>query len=195
MTTTLPNDLMFAPDGHLTELAVTCVADGEVALLPEEALAHLDGCETCGLRLGEAALLSAAAADALRLDPARALVTIRPHVVAEAAPAPRITPAPISSPRSRRPPVLAIAAALAVAALTAWPALAEAARALPAWIGGAIRWAPMLVRLAQAWLFGDVSAAALAVKGASALLFVVLGIQVARAMSRVRAEAMEGGVR
>jgi hypothetical protein len=195
MTTTLPNDLIFAPDGHLTELGLTCVADGEVALLPAAALAHLDACEACGLRLGEAALLSAAAADALRLDPARALVTIRPHVVAEAAPAPRFTPAPMSPRRSRRPPALAIAVALAVAALTAWPALAETAHALPAWIGGAMGWAPTLARLARGWLFGDASTAALAVKGASALLFVVLGIQVARAMSRVSAEAMQGGVR
>jgi hypothetical protein len=195
MTTMLDPQMIFEPDGHLTELAVTCVADGEAAIVPPDALAHLDACDACGKRLGEAALLSAATADALRLDPARALVTTRPHVFAEASPTLRITPAPASPRRSWRPPFAAITAALALAALTGWPTLVEAARALPAWIFGALRWAPALGRLARAWLFGDVSGAALAVKGASALLFVVVGIQVARAMSRVRAEAMEGGVR
>src|SRR5262245_4199102 len=62
---TLPREILFEPDGHLTQVALTCVADGELGLVSAEALGHLDGCDRCTARLGEEALLSVSAGSAL----------------------------------------------------------------------------------------------------------------------------------
>ena len=61
----LPDELVFEPDGHVGEVALSCLADGEVALVPSKALAHIDACEQCTARLGAAALLSIGIGEAL----------------------------------------------------------------------------------------------------------------------------------
>lgn len=185
--TELTPELIFEPDGHLTDLAVTCVADGEIDLVPRAALDHLDACEPCGRKLGEAALLSASASEALRED-----ATLE----AKAEP---VSIAPVSPRRARRPvPVAAIAAALLVAAITAGPALMDAATSVPAWMLEAVGWIPTLLRVARTLLASEGSALgpwSLVMKVISAVMFVVLGLQVARVTTSRRAAKVEGGVR
>lgn len=186
MTTTRPGispDLIFENDGHVTDLCVTCVADGELDLVPRAALDHLDACDACGRKLGEAALLSVATGEALRASPAPLTASI----------------APVSPRRSRRPvPFVAIAAALVVAVITAGPTLAETVAGGPGWVAGAARWIPTLLRVAGSLLFGDRAALgpwALGLKVISAVMFVLMGLQVARVTSQRRAAQIEGGGR
>ncbi len=76
MNDTLPEDLVFQPDGHLTEVALTCAADGQLDILgalQQRAHDHLDDCERCAHLLGEAALLSVHAGESLRERPSRCL--------------------------------------------------------------------------------------------------------------------------
>ncbi|APR84637.1 Hypothetical protein A7982_09986 [Minicystis rosea] len=207
MTTTrtgLPPDLIFEPDGHVSDLCVTCVADGELDLLPRAALDHLDACDACGARLGEAALLSVAASEALR-DPSLAAAlaldsgTVAPVVEASSEPiAAASTLAPPSPRKARRPlPIAAIAAAVFVAALTAGPALVDAVTNIPSSLAAAIGWLPTLVRLTRALLSMGPSVLgpwALAIKSVSAIVFVLAGLQVARVAMRRRAIAVEGGM-
>ena len=132
----LAPELIFEPDGHLTELCLTCLSDGELALVPRGALDHLDACEPCARRLGEAALLSVATGEALRSPPPAAA----PLALGSPAPGAAAVPTGSASPRrTRRPlPVVAIAVALLVVALTAGPALLEAACELPRAVSGVV---------------------------------------------------------
>jgi hypothetical protein len=220
--TTMDHTELLQPDGHLTEVALTCAADGELDLLPHEALAHLDGCDHCSRRLGEAALLSVAAGDALRALAPEAALAFAETVVAEpvaplvAAPvvAAPMTPsrwgeaphAPRSrwgeapqTPRTRRPlPVAAIAVALLVSLVTAGPALLDAVRGVPGTLADIINAVPYLVRVGAAFVrapWGD--GAALVFRCASVLVLAAVGIQVARIKSRSTMDSgsfQEGGV-
>lgn len=188
----LTPDLIFEPDGHVADVCLTCIADGELDLVPQAALDHLDACDDCGARLGEAALLSVAAREALTaLEPVA--------VAAPAAIVPAADPAPITPRRARRPlPIAAIAAALLIAAVTAGPALADTIAGVPALIAAALGWLPTLTRIAHALLSDGASVLgpwALAIKGISAAIFVLAGLSVARITTRRRAMAVEGGKR
>ncbi|MFT3766647.1 MAG: hypothetical protein QM820_14200 [Minicystis sp.] len=205
MTTTrtgLPPDLIFEPDGHVSDLCLTCIADGEINLVPRTALDHLDACDACGARLGEAALASVEAGEALRDPLVAAALHAAPSVVAAVpavvAPAPEAS-APLTPRKARRPlPIAAIAAALLVAVVTAGPALVDAVAGIPSLFAAAVGWWPALVRLAQALIASGPSASgpwALAIKGVSAFVFVLLGLQVARVGMRRRAVVVEGGRR
>lgn len=59
----LPDDLLFTEDGHASDVVLTCLADGETAIVPELARAHVSGCVDCQGHLGNAALLSLRATD------------------------------------------------------------------------------------------------------------------------------------
>jgi hypothetical protein len=182
----LPADLTFAPDGHLTDVCLSCVSDGEIGLVPPAALAHLDACEPCARRLGEAALLSVAAGAALReaaLAPAPVVAPVVPVVAA-----------PVSPRRTRRPmPIAAIAVASLVAALTAAPALVEAAREIPRAVSGMVGLLLLSLRVGSALLRASSSGSApLLVKGVSTVVFLIVGLQVARVRSRAR--SWQGGV-
>ena len=190
----LSPDLIFEPDGHLTELCLTCVSDGQLSLVPEGALDHLDACEPCGRRLGEAALLSVEIGEALRAAP-RVVASVVPAVV-RATPAAFVS-APPTPRRVRRPlPIAAIAAALLVAVVTAGPALfdvAHVAHEVPSAISGIFGLLLLSARVGATVLRASSSGLApLLVKCASALVFVVLGLQVARVRSRAR--SWQGGV-
>jgi len=151
----LPAELVWDEAGHLSEMAQTAVADGEEALLPKLALAHLEECERCALGVGEAALLSA-------------------HIG-------RIFGAAMPAPAPRRDPVpfLAIAAALVLAAIGALPALAEA----PAWMSDApaalTRAVPIFVHGVVTLLRGAGSLAP-SVTFAAAAVLVAIGAAIAR---------------
>lgn len=78
MNQVLPNDLVWdveADAAHLSELALTAIADGEEAILPASAMAHVETCEACGRKLGEAAMLSSMIGAALRGAPSAATAT------------------------------------------------------------------------------------------------------------------------
>lgn len=103
---TLETGLVWRDDGHLTDIAVTSLADGQLDLLPESARAHGTDCADCADRIGAAALVSLEAGDALReADLARA-------------------PAAAALVSARRPlPVAAMAAALLLAFVGILPSL------------------------------------------------------------------------
>ena len=51
--------------GHLTDLALVALADGQDALVDADARAHVDGCEACAGRLADLALESIAAGEVM----------------------------------------------------------------------------------------------------------------------------------
>lgn len=193
-TRAIPPELLFEPDGHVTDAALAAMADGEIDLVAQPALDHLDACDRCGRRLGEAALLSIAANDLLRDVPLAAvdrLGSASSSAAAEPAPASR----PASS-RKRRPlPIAAIAAALCVAAITAGPALVDLITNAPATFEDLVATAPFVMRIAAGvarTLPAGVGSAALVLKLASAALFAVVGLRIASAAQRAR--SLPGGV-
>lgn len=189
----LSPDLVFDDAGHLSEVALSCIADGEQELIGRLALDHLDGCDQCAHRLGEAALLSINVGDEMLA--AREQLAVQPVVESPiVAPEPRIA-SPVPS-RPRRPmPVAAIAAALLVAVVTAGPTLIDLFQSLPSTVAGLMSTAPFLLRMlltvAHTAPSGLGSAAPL-LQCASALVFVVLGLRVARAARRARS-LQQGG--
>ena len=126
---TLAPDIGWEPSGHLSEIALTALADGEEALLDAAMHEHLGTCDACAVRLGEAAMRSAHVASALTH-----LGALAPTLVQERAPAQVIAAAPVvaapvsvvsssSRPPRRKVPVAPIAAALVVAMLGAAPSV------------------------------------------------------------------------
>ncbi|HRG97236.1 MAG TPA: hypothetical protein PLR99_13375 [Polyangiaceae bacterium] len=127
----LPEDLLYAEDGHASDVVLTCLADGEDALVPAALRAHVLACEDCGAQLGNAALLSLRADDAVR-----GYVAARPR--------------PAHSPGLER----ALALGFLVAVLSAAPRLASLPEELPR-VGRALALGgPSYLRLLReaAWL-------------------------------------------
>lgn len=195
----LPWGDIFQPDGHLSETALSCIADGQLDLVMAAALVHLDGCDRCAHLLGETALLSLSAAEAIASLPVQQLVPVRAPAVAQV---PAVVQAPVSLPvrsprRARRPlPIAAIAAALMVALVTAGPSLVDLVQGVPATLAGARTALPFMFRVASAfarapWVRGSTG---LLLECASALLLAGIGLQVARTTSRARSFQEEGGV-
>lgn len=54
----LPEDVVWAAGGHASDVSLTAIADGQLAILPPLVLAHVHACATCTTHLGNAALLS-----------------------------------------------------------------------------------------------------------------------------------------
>ena len=100
----LNDEIVWDEGGHLSEIAKCALADGQDAILPPAALEHFARCHACIESVGEAALFSAELTAAL----------------GEAAVA------------HRAAPWIPIAAALAIAALSAFPALGGARASLSA---------------------------------------------------------------
>jgi hypothetical protein len=87
----LEASLVWDQDGHLAETALHALADGELGLLPEQAVTHTAACRRCDERLAVVALLA--------VDIGEALAKRRPELVS-----------------ARRPlPVAAFVAALSIA--------------------------------------------------------------------------------
>ncbi len=180
------DELALDPDGHLADVALTCVADGELDLVPPAALDHLDHCDRCSRRLGEAALLSIAVGDALI---STALVHAPVAIVApQALAVPARAPASLAPRKARRPmPVMAIGAALALVVLTAGPAIVDEVESAPGTITATLGSVPFLARVGAAFLRGapwGLGNVTLLVQGVSALVMVAVGLQVARIRSR-----------
>jgi hypothetical protein len=191
----LPGELLFEADGHVTEVVLACLADGELALVPEAAAAHVDACDTCTDRLGTAALRSLSAGEALLEIGATTVMTAtaaRPAPQAEVVPIQRARETPASQ-RARRPlPYAAIGAALLVAIVASAPGILDAAAALP----GLLRSVPVLVRVVVSLLRGapeGLLTAALLLKWISAVVLIMAGWVVARAMTQK--QPLQGGMR
>ena len=69
-TETLEYEVAWEPSGHLSEVALSVMADGEDALLDAAMHAHLASCEACAMQLGSVALRAASVAGALSRAPA-----------------------------------------------------------------------------------------------------------------------------
>ena len=54
----LPDELVWTSDRHLSDVAMTAIADGEEAILPRDAFSHLGLCTACALGVETAAALS-----------------------------------------------------------------------------------------------------------------------------------------
>lgn len=83
----LPSDLVWQQDGHLSDIALTSIADGEADIVPLEAHTHLEHCDGCTTRFGAEALLSMHAGE-LMAEVARAAevpVVATPRAVREVA--------------------------------------------------------------------------------------------------------------
>ncbi|WP_394844020.1 hypothetical protein LZC95_44075 [Pendulispora brunnea] len=155
----LPLEIVWGEPGsseenHLSEIARTAIADGQMSIIPEIALAHLHECEACTVAIGEAAMLSARVGSHWNEVGA---VTSNEHVAV-----------PAAQPEVRLP-WLAIAAALVVAGVAALPSLAGASlwyeqtsrillRAIPHLVHGIVKalqggnGAPLIVSYASAVL-------------------------------------------
>ena len=148
----------FGPDGHLTEVALMALADGQ-DVCSETATTHLETCDACSERLVGAALLSVDTGEVLR----------------EALEDPRAQPvAPTSAPW----PAMGLALAIALAAIT--PALMR----LPTLV---LRTAPMLAHAGPVLARGLLAMASAQNHGArlgvtlgSCALLLVFGVTVSR---------------
>lgn len=61
----LPADLVWQQDGHLSDIVLSTIADGELTIIPLEAHSHLEHCDDCTTRFGAEALLSMHAGELL----------------------------------------------------------------------------------------------------------------------------------
>jgi hypothetical protein len=161
----LTDDEVWQPDGHLSEIALTALGDGERALLPEAALRHVDVCDSCTARLGEQALLSISLGEALTAAPARARVRAT-------APA--------------RFPVAALVVALVLAGIGALPAVLEAPSWLTSLPAALIQGVPVAFRAALALLkvASTDSLLVVAVTLAAAVVLCAIGFSIARLAPR-----------
>jgi hypothetical protein len=74
--------LVWDQAGHLAETALHALADGELDLLPEQAVAHVAGCRLCEGRLGATALLAVEIGEALAVRHPEPVTVRRPFPVA-----------------------------------------------------------------------------------------------------------------
>lgn len=177
----LPLDLTWQPDGHVSEVALMMMADGEHALLVEGAVDHAAACDACSMRLGVAAMVSLRVTEELPAIAAR-------HATAEAR--------ALVKPAGRPLPVRAIAAGLLVAVVGALPALFTGLPKVPSLASSALRMLLVICRsaaaLVQGYASGSLGAAPL-LTWLSAVLFLLAGISLARSMSRKRSLQGEVG--
>lgn len=155
-----PQRLLFGDDGHLTDVALTAIADGQ-NLLDEEALAHFEACETCALGVGEAALLSLELHDDLKAAASLAL--------------------------ARKPvPVFALALAFVSVLVTALPALYTLSRHPLAPLREGAGVLVVMGQLAAIASRGSDELARAHVMGAigSGMLMLIIGLAVARTQSQ-----------
>jgi hypothetical protein len=136
-TETLSQDVGWEPSGHLSDVALSAVADGEDGLLDAEMNGHLGSCDACATRLGHVALRAADMAEVFTHIAARA----------EAKTDLAIAPAPVSPRPRRKAPVFAAAAVLAVALAAVVPSMLRMPyEAMHAW-SVARKVAPSILRL------------------------------------------------
>jgi hypothetical protein len=83
----LPRELVW--DGaHVTELALTAIADGQQSIVQRDAVQHAEACEWCAGRMARAALLSAAVGGAVATYAGTSQAAKASRPIERAAPAP-----------------------------------------------------------------------------------------------------------
>lgn len=194
----IPESECFERDGHVTDVVVTCLADGQSAILPPAAEAHVDACDACTARVGIEALFSVGASSALLA----AAASEAPARIVAHAPAPASSLAPrrelasiVPSSRKRRPmPFGAIAAALCVAVVGALPGLMDTLRNLRVVIPDYFHALPIWSHAIEAVLRSMMQSRSGAVlRWITAAVFIGAGTLLARAMTRKR--LLEGDLR
>jgi hypothetical protein len=171
--TKLPREIQW--DGaHVSELALTAIADGQDDIVDRDAVAHADACEWCAGRMGRAALLSAAVGHAVeQVKPS--LASVRPRGASPA--------------RAWRALAMGVAVAL-LAALPSLPHFATTVVELLAY-GRAlsVHGVPVLVRGGLSLVKSETASTALsAATMVSAVLLVMMGWAIARTRSQVSSE-------
>jgi hypothetical protein len=164
----LPDDLVWSKGGHLSDVAIAALGDGQDAIVPEKARDHAATCEACATQMGHAAMLSSDLGVAMRAP----------------------IPAPQQSPESERAPVpwLAMLAALVVAAVGSLSSLFENPSALVESPNALVRQSSLALHACAALVRGVVNGLGPIVSfGCAALLFAT-GAFVARSMPRAWAE-------
>jgi hypothetical protein len=122
----LPRELLWE-GAHVSELALTAIADGQEAILGDGAVEHVEACERCTSRLGRIALVSSTVGEAL--VHARGVgASEASSATATAVGAPRAMPGGSARATAGRP-LRALAVGLAVAMLAAVPAVNDILRA------------------------------------------------------------------
>lgn len=168
----LPPDLTWQTDGHLTDVVLASVADGEAGIVEKSALSHLDHCDHCATRLGAEALLSAHAGEILmgltEPMPAKAVAKVKVEKKSEKA-----------SETNGRPalPKGALAGALVVAAVGATPSFIDMAPRLPGLLRDVGRGVVLLVRGADLVVRSD---AGTTLAWVSSLFLLISGLVVSR---------------
>jgi hypothetical protein len=158
----LPVELSWDGEGHASEIALTALADGEDAALPEGVAAHVDGCDACMARLAVSALDAGVTAEA-----ARAATAAREARAA----------APV--------PWAAVGVAAAIVVVVAAPAVLDA----PAWLERAGAWWSVVVlftarvgHVVARQGAGELAGAAATAAWSAALALVMAGATLARWM-------------
>ena len=167
----LESALVWDGTGHLAEAAVTALVDGELGLLPDDAVGHAGECALCAERVGQAALLAVDIDGALeaRRQAARAVV-----------------PVLASAAQVRRPlPWVALAAAFVIAVAGQAPTLRELPAVMVRLPAVVIHALPVYAR-AAALAMGQAHSSGLLLKTwfATATLLVVAGFLIARLAPR-----------
>jgi hypothetical protein len=159
-----PEGLAWLPDGHVSDWAINVLVDGEGALLPVEAVSHVDTCEHCIERLATMATMAFALGEEL------ALVAERQEL--------RKAPFPLAS--------FGAAAGLAVSfALYSWTTQGTAIADLPHQILAIVRGLRLVGPVAAQQLGSGLAT----LLGTVALVAVVLGMVVARKHAFIRPES------
>jgi hypothetical protein len=166
MSRQLTDEEAFHPNGHLSDLCLTALADGQDDVISPRALEHAGSCDECAERLGELALLAVRVAEALAL--------------------PGALPQPEAVRVSRPLPLGAMLAAFVIAVIGAVPSLLHA----PGWLadlpGALVRSAPITLR-AAGMLLRAASAEATVLTIAwltAATVLVAMGLVIARLAPR-----------
>jgi hypothetical protein len=204
VTERLGPELTWQADGHLAEVAIAAVADGQDGIVADDAVAHLSSCGACGERLGRAALESGRIHKAMVLaarqrvgDTVRDAVqdrAARSKVVVRVSTSVRPASAPPPDSARRAVPVKLVSGGLALAGISAAPAVLDLAGRWPELTSMATRSLPLVVKSAVVMMRGAAEGVGLTialVSWAAAVLLVVSGVWIARSMRRV---SLEGGV-
>lgn len=166
----LPADLLWQDDGHVTDVVVDTLADGQDEAVPEPARDHVEACELCTLRLGDALLLTMQVGEAIHASVGQAAA--RPWPV----------------------PVPAMLAAVLVAVLGTVPALGEVAARLTELAKTLVALLPNLTHAALALSrTGQVGSSLTVLSMAAVAVLLVCGLAIARALPRET--PLRGGAR
>jgi hypothetical protein len=155
----LPDELVWSDGGHLSEIAIAALGDGQDAIVPEKARDHALSCESCAAQMGHAAMLSSELGQAMR------------------------APIPVASAERVPVPWLAIVGAIFVAAAGSLSSLFESSSIVDVPSAFAHQ-APLALHASSALLRGIANGIGPLASFGCAVLLVAAGAMVARTMPR-----------